>query len=116
MINCFRRALLLMGRIFHHREDPVARSGMGVVLDEEQSCGAVVADGVGGVCGRGWAWGPTPPLHLPPSLCPQPPQNEPKPIRHFPKPLLDNSLGRRNPVQTEEARRGRESFATVGIL
>lgn len=43
MVNYFRRARVLMGRIFHHWEDPVVRSRRGI-LDEEQSCGAVMDD------------------------------------------------------------------------
>lgn len=42
------RAARLMGRIFHHGEDPVAPSGRGSVGSGTKLCRAVMADGVGG--------------------------------------------------------------------
>lgn len=73
-------------------------------MDGEQSCGAVVDSGLGGLWvgeGVGVGFPPPPPPHHPSS------QNEPGTIGQLPKPLLDNNMGKQRPQKRETGRRER---------
>lgn len=71
----------------------------GGVLDGQQSCGAVVDGRVGGTVG----------LLLLPSSRPPHKMNQ-ELLGSFPNRCLTTTRAKRNPSQTEEGRRGRESF------